>query len=87
MSRFSARQGLSVLLLLMGIGWEASFPCSLSAQTENAATRDYAVALGFEKKGHLPAGHRALETVSTAVSQGRTPSLGPLSFGPLPLSE
>ena len=26
----------------------------LVAQTENAATRDYAVALGFEKKGHYP---------------------------------
>ncbi len=30
------------------------FPAVLNAQTENAATRDYAVALGFEKKGHYP---------------------------------
>lgn len=29
-------------------------PPRIIAQTENAATRDYAVALGFEKKGHYP---------------------------------
>lgn len=37
----------AVMVLLMP-------PLAVSAQTENAATRDYAVALGFEKKGHYP---------------------------------
>lgn len=55
-----------LLLPLLFNGWYFSTPPQLFAQTENAATRDYAVALGFERKGHYP---QAIERWSAFVKQ------------------
>lgn len=54
MPRFCARRGRLGLFARLAFALSVFAPLSLSAQTENAATRDYAVALGFEKKGHFP---------------------------------